>query len=55
MTKTLVKNYKSFLKSKNKKSRLVKFFHAFLPEVIFRTTKIEHGNVSRKKILSDIR
>lgn len=55
MTKKLVKNYKSYLKLKNKKTRLERFFHAFLPEILFRSTKIEHPDITRKTISSAMR
>lgn len=38
------------MKNKAKKSALNKFFRAFLPEAIFRTTKSEELSVSRKKV-----
>jgi len=55
MIKKLTKNYKSYLKLKNKKSRLERFFHAFLPEILFRSTKIEHPDITRKTISSAMR
>lgn len=53
MTKKLVRNYKSYLKLRNKKSKLERFFHAFLPEMVFRSTKIEHPHISRKTVASE--
>lgn len=52
MTKKLQKTYKKFSKIKNKKTLLNKFFNAFLPEAVYRNTKIEHPEASKKKILS---
>ncbi len=34
MTKKLVKNYQSYLKLKNKKSRLERFFHGFVENTV---------------------
>ncbi len=55
MTKKLVKNYQSYLKLKNKKFRLERFFLGFLPEILFRSTKIEHPDITRKTISSAMR
>jgi hypothetical protein len=55
MAKKLAKNYKSFLMLKNKKIRLERFFHAFLPEILFRSTKIEYPDITRKTNTSAIR
>ncbi len=55
MTKKLVRNYKTYLKLKNKKSKLEQFFHAFLPEMVFRSTKIEHPDVTRRTVNSALR
>lgn len=55
MTKKLVKNYQSYLKLKNKKLRLERFFNGFLPEILFRSTKIEHPAITRKTISSAMR
>lgn len=52
MTKRLVKNYQPYLKLKNKKFKLEQFFHAFLPEMVFRSTKIEHPHITRKTVVS---
>jgi len=55
MTKELNKNYQSYRRMKNKKSKLALFFTAFLPEMIFRTTKIEHPHLTRKTVNSALR
>lgn len=40
-------------KAKNpKKKKLLAFFRAFMPEIIFRTTKLEGESVTRKKVSS---
>lgn len=52
MKQKLKKNYNKFLKTKNKKSALKKFFSLFLPEAIYRTTKSEENSVSRKKVFA---
>lgn len=54
MTKQLNKQYKQFLLKKEKKAILKKQFNHFLPEVIFRTTKIENPKVTRSQILSHL-
>lgn len=50
MTNKLNTKYKQFLMRKDKKSILKKHFLRFLPEVIFRTTKIENPQVTRKQV-----
>ena len=50
MKKLLSANYKKFSLLKGKKSILTRFFHAFLPEAVYRNTKIEHPHVSRKTV-----
>jgi len=52
MTKNLKRTYKQFIKYKQKKSLVQRFFSAFLPEAVYRNTKIEHPEASRKEILS---
>lgn len=52
MTKQLKKTYKQFIHSKQKKSLVQQFFRAFLPEAVYRNTKIEHPEASRKDIFS---
>ncbi len=45
----LVKSYKKYRTTKNKKS-VLDFFRAFMPEIIFRTTKLEGESITRKKV-----
>jgi len=52
MKNNLVKNYKKFSSLKKKQSVLKRFFSAFLPEAVYRNTKIEHPEASRKDIFS---
>lgn len=52
MRNNLKKNYKTFLRVKKKQSILKRFFNAFLPEAVYRNTKIEHPKASRKDIFS---
>lgn len=52
MRNNLKKNYKKFLRVKKKQSVLEKFFDAFLPEAVYRNTKIEHPKASRKDVFS---
>ncbi|MDP2649683.1 MAG: hypothetical protein Q8P10_02460 [bacterium] len=46
----LVKAYKKYRTLK--KRNVLDFLHAFMPEIIFRTTKIEGEKVSRKMVSS---
>jgi hypothetical protein len=50
MRKSLSTNYKKFSSLKRKQSVLSRFFHAFLPEAVYRNTKIEHPHVSKKTV-----
>lgn len=52
MRNELNKNYKKFLILKKKQSVLQRFFNAFLNEAVYRNTKIEHPEASRKDIFS---
>ena len=52
MKKTLSSNYKKFILLKGRRSVLMRYFHTFLPEAIYRNTKIEHPNVSKKIVES---
>lgn len=45
----LVKSYKKYRTTKNKKG-VLDLFRAFMPEIIFRTTKLEGERVTRKKV-----
>ncbi|MEK7577010.1 MAG: hypothetical protein AAB492_00145 [Patescibacteria group bacterium] len=47
---TLQKRYESFRKAKRSKHSLLSLFRAFMPELIFRTTKLEGEPVTRKSI-----
>jgi len=42
--------YSKYRTMKNKKSKVLGFFHAFIPEIIFRTTKLEGEPVTRKMV-----
>lgn len=48
--KTLLDNYKKFQQQKQKQSLLNKFFNSFLPEAVYRTTKIENDDITRKQV-----
>ena len=52
MNRQIKANYKKFSRMKKKQSALNRFFNAFLPEAIYRNTKIEHPKASRKDIFS---
>ncbi len=45
---TLVKRYKKYRTAK--KINMLEFFRVFMPEIIFRTTKLEGEAVTRKKV-----
>lgn len=45
----LVKSYKKYRATKNKKG-VLDFFRVFMPEIIFRTTKLEGEQITRKKV-----
>lgn len=49
---TLQRRYKSFRKAKQSKQSLLSLFRAFMPELIFRTTKLEGESVTCKSIRS---
>jgi len=46
----LVEAYSKYRTSKRSKSSVLGFFRAFMPEIIFRTTKLEGEPVTRKMI-----
>jgi len=46
----LVKAYSKYRSFKRSKSSVLKFFRSFIPEIIFRTTKLEGEPVTRKMI-----
>lgn len=52
MNKQIRTNYKRFSQMRQKQSALRRFFSAFLPEAVYRNTKIEHPEASRKDIFS---
>lgn len=52
MNEQIKTNYKIFSQMKKKQSALKRFFSAFLPEAVYRNTKIEHPEVSRKAVSS---
>lgn len=54
MTKQLAIQYKQFLLRKDRKGILKRHFTRFLPEVVFRTTKIENPEVTRSQIWSHL-
>lgn len=45
----LVKSYQKYRTAKNKKG-VLDFFRVFMPEIIFRTTKLEGESITRKKV-----
>lgn len=47
----LIKSHKKYLTTKNKKN-VLDFFRAFMPEIIFRTTKLEGEPITLKKVLA---
>jgi len=53
MNLKLKQNYKKYQKRANKKTALG-FLHSFMPEIIFRTTKLEGEPVTRKMVKSII-
>lgn len=46
----LVNAYRKYKSKKTKKATVLSFFRAFIPEIIFRTTKLEGERVSRKMV-----
>lgn len=46
----LLKAYKKYKSKKTKKATVLSFFRAFIPEIIFRTTKLEGEQVTRKMV-----
>jgi len=54
MTKTnknkLIKAYSQYRTAKKNKSSVLRFFCAFIPEIIFRTTKLEGEPVTRRMV-----
>lgn len=54
MTKQLAIQYKRFLLKTDKKALLKNQFEKFLPEAVFRTTKIENPEITRNQIESHL-
>lgn len=52
MKNKLMKTYKQFNQSRRKKTLVQRFFSVFLPEAVYRNTKIEHPKTSRKEVFS---
>lgn len=48
----LTKSYKKFRKANISTQRILGFLHSFMPEIIFRTTKLEGEKVSRHNVSS---
>ncbi len=45
----LIKAYTTY-RTTNKKKNVLDFFRIFMPEIIFRTTKLEGERITRKKV-----
>jgi len=54
MNTILIKNYRLFKDLKQQKDTLKRHFESFLPEVIYRTTRMEEPRVTRKQVNSFI-
>lgn len=52
VSNSLKTNYKRYQKGKNGKKEALGFLRSFMPEVIFRTTKLEGELVTRKMVKS---
>lgn len=52
MTNKLKRTYRQFVRLKHREASLKRHFDLFLPEAIYRTTKIERPEVTRKQIFS---
>lgn len=48
----LTKSYKRFRQAKIGTKRIVGFLRSFMPEIIFRTTRLEGEKVSRRNVSS---
>lgn len=48
----LLKSYKQYQKKKIGEKGILHFFRGFMPEIIFRTTKLEGESVTRKMVSS---
>ncbi|MBI5356750.1 hypothetical protein HZB78_04020 [Candidatus Collierbacteria bacterium] len=52
LRKVLRKSYKKYQKAGKGPKRALSFLRAFMPEIIFRTTKLEGEPVTRKMVKS---
>lgn len=52
ISKSLKTNYKKYQKGKNGQKETLGFLRTFMPEMIFRTTKLEGESVTRKMVKS---
>ncbi len=52
MRKNLKRNYLKFQKGSKGQKTVLGFLHSFMPEIIFRTTKLEGEPVTRKMVKS---
>lgn len=48
----LIKSYAQYRKTKAGKAGILQFLRSFMPEIIFRTTKLEGESVTRRMITS---
>jgi hypothetical protein len=48
----LIKSYNQYRKTKTGKTGILQFLRSFMPEIIFRTTKLEGESVTRRMITS---
>ncbi|MBU0578619.1 hypothetical protein KKE34_02125 [Patescibacteria group bacterium] len=55
MKSKLQQKYEKYRKSKSSKKTRVSFLHSFLPEMIFRTTKLEGEPVTRRAVNAILR
>lgn len=46
----LVKSYKQYRRKKIGEKGILHFLHGFMPEIIFRTTKLEGESITRKMV-----
>jgi len=47
---SFVKKYKNYMKKKKSKTSLLRAFRLAMPEMIFRTTKLEGESVTRRMV-----
>lgn len=52
MNSKLKQNYKKYQKKVKGRKTLLDFLHSFMPEIVFRTTKLEGEPVTRKMVKS---